>query len=264
MPTPSRFPNGISNAAPWQMFAGMGVENPFFYHQFYDDFDTVPSTTIGWTSSGTGSAPAGGTDGGSVVLTTAATASAFESIQRTEASFQPVSGKKLYFVARITLSDIVNAAFTAGLYPTGSTTPFAAAPANGIWISKASSSSTINLNVANNSVTTTTAFPAGAITLANGVSFDVGFEVTGNSSSSTGPSTGPTIRGSLGPNLVGYVPQSGNGSANSTNRAPNIVSTAPLLTTLQATVLAPLLGVQTGNSSILTAAVDFVGAFRER
>ena len=63
MPTPSRFPNGISNAAPWQMFAGMGVENPFFYHQFYDDFDTVPSTTIGWTVTGPGTAPAGALDG---------------------------------------------------------------------------------------------------------------------------------------------------------------------------------------------------------
>jgi hypothetical protein len=262
MPTPSRFPNGISNAAPWQMFAGMGVENPFFYHQFYDDFDTVPSTTIGWTVTGPGTAPAGALDGGNVVLTTTAAASSQAEIQRTEVSFQPVSGKKLYFVARITLSDIVNAAFVAGLMPV-TTTPFTP-PANGIWISKASSSSTINLNVANAGTVTTTALPAGAITLANGVAFDVGIEVTGNGSSVGAPSTGPQIRASLSPNLVGYVPQSGNGSANSTNRAPNVVSTAPLLTTLQATVLAPVLAVQTGNSSILTATVDFVGAFRER
>jgi hypothetical protein len=250
MVTPVRFPGGISNAAPWQMFAGMGVENPFFYHQFYEDFDTVPSTSIGWT----GTATSGVADGGTAILTTAASSLSTAQIQRTQVSFQPVAGKKLYFVARITLSDIVNAAFVAGLMPvTG--TPFTP-PANGIWISKASSSSTINLNVANASTVTTTAFPAGALTLANGVSFDVGFEVTGGSA--------PTIRGSLAPSLVSYIPQSGNGSANSTNRSPNIVSTAPLLTTLQATVLAPILAVQTGNSSVLTLTSDFVGAFRER
>jgi hypothetical protein len=256
MVTPVRFPGGISNAAPWQMFAGMGVENPFFYHQFYDDFDTVPSTSIGWTVTGT--APAGVADGGTVVLTTAATSLSTAEIQRTEVSFQPVAGKKLYFVARITLSDIVNAAFVAGLMPV-TTTPFTP-PANGIWISKASSSSTINLNVANASTVTTVAFPATALTLANAVSFDVGFEVQG-----TGPAgTAPTIRGSLAPSLVSYVPQSGNGSANSTNRSPNIVVSGVTLSTLQATVLAPVVAVQTGNSSILTATVDFVGAFRER
>lgn len=259
MVTPVRFPGGISNASPWQMFAGMGVENPFFYHQFYDDFDT-PILSTGWVvtaSTGTAAVVAG--DGGVVVETTTAAASNFVSIQRPFAGFTPVAGKKLYFVARIALSDIVNGAFVAGLMPQSSVTPFTA-PANGIWISKAASTSQIVLNVANNSVTTSTNFPPTALTLANAVAFDVGFEVTAGS----GSGTGPTVRGSLAPSLVSYVPQSGNGSVNSTNRAPNIVSTAPLLTTLQTTALAPLVAVQTGNSSILTLTSDFVGAFRER
>jgi hypothetical protein len=262
MPTPSRFPNGIANAAPWQHFAGMGVENPFFYHQFYDDFDTVPSTSIGWTATGTGTVTQGALNGGVTILTTTAVAAEFEELQRTQVSFQPVSGKKLYFVARVTLSDVLNSAFLAGLMPL-TATPFTN-PANGIWISKASGSTTLNLNVANNSVVTTTAFPAGALTLTNAVSFDVGFEVTANYNAAGAPSSGPVVRGSVGPNLVGYVPQSGNGSANSTNRAPNIISTAPLLATLQATVLAPVLAVQAGTTTIKTMTVDFVGAFEER
>lgn len=259
-PTPSRFPNGVCNAAPWQFFSQMGVENPFFYHQFWDDFDTVPSTTIGWTITGTGSAPAGGTDGGSVVLTTAASSLSTEEIQRTEVSFQPATGKRLFFVARITLSDVVNAAFVAGLMPvTG--TPFTA-PANGIWISKASSSSQIALNVANNGTTTTTNFPLTAYTLTNGVSFDVGFYV--NQGITPNTLSGSNIYASIAPTLVSWVPQSGNGTTGSTNRAPNINGTPSLITTLQSTVLAPVLAVQTGNSSILTMTVDFVGAFRER
>lgn len=259
MPTPSRFPQGITNAAPWQFFAGMGVQNPFFYHQFIDDFDTVPSTAVGWTITGPGSATLGNTDGGDVLLTTTAAASSQAEIQRTNTTFMPLSGKKLFFVARITLSDIVNAAFVAGLMPS-TTTPFTN-PANGIWISKASSSSVINLNVANNSVVTTNAFPAGAFTLTNNVQFDVGFEYTPGATRNAGVAR---IIGSIAPNLVGYIPQSGTGAPNSTNRAPNIASTAPLLATLNSTVLAPVLAVQTGNSSILTMTVDFVGVFGER
>lgn len=259
MPTPSRFPNGISNAAPWQMFAGMGVENPFFYHQFADDFDT-PILSTGWVvTASTGTAAVAVGDGGVVVETTTAAAANFVSIQRPFASFEPVAGKKLYFVARIALSDVVNGAFVAGLFPQASATPFTA-PANGVWISKAASTSQIVLNVANASTTTSVNFPLGALTLTNAVSFDVGFEVT----SGAGSGAGPTIKGSIAPSLVSFIPQSGTGTANSNNRAPTIVSTAPLLTTLQATVLAPLVAVQTGNSSILTLTSDFVGAFRER
>ena len=259
MVTPVRFPGGISNAAPWQMFAGMGVENPFFYHQFYDDFDTLPSTSVGWNPVGsTGTVTQGSLDGGVTILTTTAVAAEFAELQRVAVSFQPVAGKKAYFVARITLSDVLNAAFVAGLMPI-TATPFTN-PANGIWISKASGSTVVNLNVANASTVTTTPFPATALTLTNAVAFDVGFEVTGGSAGGTAP----TVRGSLAPSLVSYVPQSGNGSANSTNRSPNIVSTAPLITTLQATVLAPIIAVQAGTTTIKTLTADFVGAFRER
>ena len=257
MVTPVRYPGGISNAAPWQFFSGMGVPNPFFYHQFADDFDTVPSTTVGWTPTGT--VAAGTTDGGTVVLTTAASAAAFSEIQRTNVSFQPVAGKKLYFVARVSLSDITNASLIAGLMPS-TATPFTS-PANGVWITKPSGGTSFNLVVVNNSVTTTTVIPAAAITIANNVAFDVGIYITNGQSNTL---QGTTITASVGPTLVSYVPQSGTGAANSTNRAPNVVSTAPLITTLQATVLAPTLAVQTGNSSALTATFDFVGAFRER
>jgi hypothetical protein len=258
MPTPSRFPQGLSNAAPWQFFGPMGTENPFFYHSYADDFDT-PILSTGWVvTASTGTAALAAGDGGVVVETTTAAAANFVSIQRPAVGFQPVAGKKLFFVARIALSDIVNAAFVAGLMPI-TATPFTN-PANGIWISKASSTSQIVLNVANNSVVTSTNIPLAALTIANNVSFDVGFEVTAGLTSIPGPA----IKASVGPNLVGFLPQSGNGTANSNNRYPNIVSTAPLLTTLQATVLAPVLAVQTGNSSILTLTSDFVGAFRER
>lgn len=258
MGAPSRFPNGISNAAPWQFFGGMGVENPFYYHQFADDFDEPP-TSSGWVATqATGSSALAAGDGGVVLLSTTAVLNDFVSLQRPAVGFQPVASKKLFFVTRLALSDVAASAFVAGLMPI-TATPFTN-PANGIWISKASGSSVINLNVANNSVVTTTPFPATAYTLANATSIDVGFVVTAGS----GGGTGPTVQGAIAPNLVGYIPQSGTGAAGSTNRAPNIVSTAPVLTTLQATVLAPVVGVQAGAAAIKTMTVDYLGAFRER
>lgn len=260
MATPTRYPQGISNAAPWQFFANMGLPNPFFYHSFSDDFDTAPVVATGWTPSGTGTAPAGSpADGGTVVLTTTAVAAEFESLQRTLATFQPVAGKKSYFVTRVALSDVTNAALIAGFFPSGSTTPFTN-PANGVWVSKASGSLQLVLNVANNSVVTSTNFPTSiGFTLTNAVSFDIGIHVTAGANG-----LGAAINASVAPNLVAFGPQSGTGTAGSTNRAPNIVSTAPLITTLQATVLAPLVGVQAGTTTIKTMTVDFVGAFRER
>lgn len=260
MPAPTRFPQGISNAAPWQFFSSMGTPNPFYYHSFADDFDTAPVVATGWTPSGTGTAPAGSpADGGTVVLTTTAVAVEFESLQRTLATFQPVAGKKTYFATRVTLSDVLNSAMIAGLFPSGSTTPFTP-PANGIWVSKASGTLQLVLNVANNSVVTSTNFPTNiGFTLTNAVSFDIGIHVTGGAAG-----TGASINATVAPNIVGFGPQSGTGSAGSTNRQPNIASTAPLITTLQATVLAPLVGVQAGTTTIKTMTVDFVGAFRER
>lgn len=259
MASPTRFPQGVTNAAPWQFFSGLGLPNPFYYHVFADDFDTVPSTSIGWTATGTGTVTQGALDGGVTILTTTAVAVEFEELQRTQVSFMPVAGKKIYFVARIALSDVLNSAFVAGLMPiTG--TPFTN-PANGIWISKASGSTTINLVVANNSVVTTNAFPTGVLTLANNVFFDIGFAYTPGGVKNAGI---PRIIGSAGPNLVGFVPQSGTGAVGSTNRTPNVISTAPLLNTLNAQVLAPVLAVQAGTTTIKTLTADYVGAFRER
>jgi hypothetical protein len=263
MASPTRFPQGVTNAAPWQFFSGLGLPNPFFYHQFADDFDVVPTTALpnGWTitaATGTVTQPLI-SDGGDALLSTTGVLNDFVSIQRTAATFMPAAGKKTYFIANLTLSDVVASAFVAGMMPS-TVTPFVN-PANGIWISKASGTSVINLNVANNSVVTTTPFPASAFTLTNNVSFDVGFLYTPGSQRNAGV---PRIVGSIGPNLVGYIPQSGTGAANSTNRTPNVASPVTVLATLTSTVLAPVVAVQAGAAAIKTMTVDYVGAFRER
>ncbi len=256
MTMPTRYPGGISNAAPWQFFSGMGVANPFYYHSFVDDFDIAPAENS-WEAFGTGSGTLASGDGGVTTRTTLATVGSISAIQRESATFQPAVGKKLYFVTRVTLTDVVDAALGVGIV-TLADTPFTPPP-NGIWIGMASGGTQLTLNVANNGTITTNNFPTSAYTLVNNVSFDVGFIVKG------GTGKQPVrIIGAVAPTLVSYIPQSGTGAIGSTDRAPSIASTAPLLTTLQNTVLAPTLAVQTGVNSVITATFDFAGCFRER
>ncbi len=258
--TPSRFPGGISNAAPWQFFGSMGLPNPFFYHQFADDFD-IPIADTGWvTTETTGAVTQASADGGVISLATAATVSTFVSVQRPSANFLPVAGKKLFFAARLNLADVVNSVFVVGLMPI-TATPFTA-PANGIWISKAAGVEQLVLNVANAGVVTQTNIPLSALTIANGVNFDLGLMVTTGDVPMTNP--GPQIVASVGPNLVGYLPQSGTGTPGSTNRAPQINGTPALITTLQGTLLTPTVAILSGSGAIETLNLDFVGAFRER
>jgi hypothetical protein len=261
MATPSRFPSGISNAAPWQFFAAMGQPNPFFYHSFRDDFDLLLANT-GWvTTETTGTATQTAGNGGIVTLATAATVATFVSIQRPVATFTPIAGKKTFFVARLNLADVSGSVIVAGLMPI-TATPFVAS-ANAIWISKTAGSLQFVLNVTNAGVTTSTNIPMTAFTPVNGVNFDIGFEVTtGDVPSTSIP--GPQIIASIGPNLVGYLPQSGTGQPGSTNRAPNVNGTPALITTLQATPLAPTVGVLSGTGAIETLNLDFIGAFQER
>lgn len=261
MPTPSRFPQGITNAAAWQFFSAMGTPNPFFYHSYSDDFDLLLANT-GWvTTETTGTATQVAGNGGIVTLATAATVATFVSIQRPVATFTPIAGKKTFFAARLNLLDVTNSVIVAGLMPI-TATPFTAS-ANAIWISKTAGSLQFVLNVANAGVTTSTNIPLTAFTPVNGASFDIGIAVTAGTTPNI-PFSGPQIIASIGPNLVGFVPQSGTGQVGSTNRAPNINGTPALITTLQTTPLAPVVGVLSGTGAIETLNLDFVGAFQER
>jgi hypothetical protein len=257
MVAPTRFPEGVTNAAPWQFFSEMGNENPFFYHSMADDFDIEPNSSVNWVASGVGIISFNSADGGTVTLETSSTVTSYTAIQRKSATFQPIIGKKLFFVARIALTDVINSVFVAGLIPLGDN-PFGSVP-NGIWIAKAPDSTNLSLVVINNSVMTANPFPTSAYTLTNNTFFDIGFCVCPDIK--TG---GTLIQGSIAPTLVSYVPQSGTGTADSTERSPVVVSTAPLLTTLQSTVLAPVVGVETEDSVVNSITLDFVGCFRER
>src|SRR6266404_4562506 len=156
-PPPTRLSAGATTDSPFGPLAMSGFGNPFFYHQFADDFDNQLGATGLYTLSGTGSAAHTAGDGGLALLSTTGTAGTFASIQLPAASFLlPSTGatppgsstqvKKVFYLTRFRLSDITLSAFVAGLSAID-TTPFTAV-LDGIWFSKAASSTQINLNIA--------------------------------------------------------------------------------------------------------------------
>jgi hypothetical protein len=252
--SPVRFTSGFSNLPPWQLLGRMGMENPFFYHVFADDFD-LPASLSGWVQTvTTGTAVNVAGDGGLLQMETAATVGDFVSIQRGVPSFVASAGSRMFFVARMTLGDVTASAFMAGMIPV-TATPFTGSPQAGVWISKAAGGTQLMLNVSNAGVVTSTLFPTKAYTLQNGVSFDIGFSLDRDDS----------IRAMIAPNMVGYVPQSGTNQPNSTNRSP--VVTSPVgrnVSGIGGVLCAPIVAVQASTAVAQTLTLDFVMASKER
>lgn len=222
-PPPVRNMCGSSSDGPYGPLADSGMNNPFFYHQFADDFDALLGAAGIYTLSGTGTAVHTPGDGGNALLSTTGVANGFESIQLPAASFTlPTTGnnppntstsvKKLFYLARLALSDVVLSTFAIGLAAT-SATPFTTGVVSildGIYFTKAASSAQINLVVvasAGNSpsgagVSYTLALPLSSYNLVNGVPFDIGFYIDRQQN----------VKAFIGnPSLVGYAPQSGSG-----------------------------------------------------
>ena len=177
MANPVRFPGGIATDFPWQPLANFGLPNPFDYHFWEDDFDDFKANanTYTVTATGNGTATNFAIDGGAVRLTTNSSTPAttdIVSVQLPAASYafvpstSSVSGKTSHFWARIQLSDVTNAAFVVGLGNT-TTAPFSASLTDGLYFTKASGSTQINLVSNIGGTTVTTAVPVSAYSLAN-------------------------------------------------------------------------------------------------
>lgn len=173
MGTPGRSIGGISTDAPFQALADFGLPNPFFYHYWEDDFDDFKAAAATYVvtanTNGTLANVAG--DGGQIIFTTNSSTplvTDIVSMQLPAASYMVKQGLKTFFMTRLGLADITNPAFNAGLIQT-TTTPFTVT--DGIYFSKATGSTTLNLKVTSASTTVTTAIPtaANAFTSANAV-----------------------------------------------------------------------------------------------
>jgi hypothetical protein len=291
---PVRVPSGSSTDAPFQPLAKSGYSNPFFYHQFADDFDNQLGVaglyTI--TSSGAGTVAHAAGDGGLALFTTAGAAGNFESIQLPVGSFTlPLTGsnppvtanssKKVFYLTRLQLSDVTNSAFIAGLAVI-TATPFTGAGAgrnvvDGLFFYKASGGTVLQLiNIASaggspsgSGFTNTFTIPAAAYSLVNATNIDLGFFIDGNQN----------LFAFTGSQLVGFIPQSGTGAVDPITGLPLIPANGPVLANynfqaqggsaatpiMYSTVnMSPTLAVGTSAAAAKTMTVDFHCAQKER
>jgi hypothetical protein len=240
---PSRIPGGSSTDPPYGPLADSGFGNPFFYHQFADDFDNLlgPAGAYTVTSPNSGTVVHTAGDGGLALFTTGAAAGNFCYIQLPAASFTlPLTGnnppvtanssKKLFYLARLQLADFTAATFIAGLCST-SAAPFGGAGGtqnvvDGLFFYKAPGGTVLQLlNVASagnspsgSGFTNTFTIPTASYTLTNSVNIDLAFSIDPNQN----------LRAYVGAQLVGWIPQSGFGSVNSAG-VPILPSLGPVL-----------------------------------
>lgn len=286
---PIRCPAGSTTDPPWGPLAQSGFGNPFFYHQYADDFDNQLGAAGIYTLSGTGTVVHTPGDGGNALFTTTAVANAFESIQLPAGSFtlpgtgatppgSSASMKKFFYLTRLQLSDMTLGTFIAGVCViTG--VPFNAGTQNivdGLFFYKAPGAlnNLVVLNIASAGqspsgvgFTNTFTIPTTAYTLANNVNVDLGLAIDRNQNISV----------YVGAQLVGWLPQSGTGGVNAAG-VPLLPVLGPVFVNynfnaqgpqtpvmLTQANLSPTLAVSNGaTAAIKTMTVDFHGVQKER
>lgn len=257
MPIPSqvpvRYPNGVSTDPPYGPLANYGLPNPFFYHFFEDDFDSLVSNYYTQTKTGNGTIAHAAGDGGTILFTTnSSTPAATDvcSIQLPAASFSVTLGKKMFGLARFQTNDATNPEITFGLIQT-TATPFTVV--DGIYINKpAGAANTLALKHAKASTITTSAFPTSAYSLAANTNIDVGFYLDRNG----------ILYGFVGSQLVGWLPQS-------ERPAGQVAGPAVAMTTLNAGNITTAnlnltLAIRSGTTASKTMTADFMMVAKER
>lgn len=253
-PPPTRLTAGSTTDGKYGLFADSGFGNPFFYHQFQDDFDNLLGGTGLYTTTlvGTGVAAAHvAGDGGISSFVTGATASSSSLIQLPAASvnlpgmstvspYLPTSTKKLFYLARVSMSNVTNQDFIAGLCSTGATfSGGAPSVTDGIYFHKAAGGTALTLTAkasagqspTGGAVSYDLVIPTNAYTLTNSTFIDLGFYIDRYQS----------LYAFVGnPLMIGYAPQSGSGSVQSVGGNPLTPPRGPAASLSQQAVLTPV------------------------
>jgi hypothetical protein len=206
-PTPTRFTAGVTSDPPYGPLANSGGGNPAFYHQFFDDFDGFIAAKYSGTAT-----PAPG-DGGLVSVAGVLQAVAAGFVLPATGNSPPATatgGKKMFFLARMQFATASTATFLAGFAAEGTTFTGTATTLDGLCIYKAAGGGVFLVNGA-----TAASSPSGTafniqipldptlinMSMVNNQSFDLAIEIDHNQN----------VFGYIGPQLVGWFPQSGTG-----------------------------------------------------
>lgn len=148
----TRFPNGVTNVGEESLFADMAQPAPTAFHTYFEDFDyfTAGDWTITETDAAATEALTDG-DGGLLLITNTAADDDLVSLQKKGESFLFVAGKKLFFEARLKVSDATQSDIVVGLQLTD-TTPLDVT--DGVFFIKADGAKTVSFRVEKNNTAT--------------------------------------------------------------------------------------------------------------
>ena len=148
----TRFTNGVTTAKSIEPMGQFILPDVTKAHTYFDDFDTY--TAADWTVTETGVATQAlaNEDGGVLLVTNAAADDDASFSQKVGESFKFEAGKKLWFEARLKVSDATQSDWVVGLQITD-TTPLAVT--DGVYFRKDDGDANIDFVVIKNSTATT-------------------------------------------------------------------------------------------------------------
>lgn len=236
-------PGGWATQLSDTLFGDLAVQMPAGpIPSYFNDFFTYAAGD--WTvTTSTGSSALVAAQGGTIVLTTAASNSDIQANWLNPAPFVITAGYPAWFGIRFAISSLTPAC-GFGLCPTNS----AAAPINGIYLTKAAAASALVLNVEKASTNTTLTIPG---TLVAATTYTVGWYYNGDPQNgaikvfSTVNNTQPNIGAQVPPAVGGFA-----------------VSSQTTLTNLPIVGLAPGFWIKNGASDAAahTLTIDWVEA----
>lgn len=158
---PTRFPSGVTNAAPGSPLGMFGLPDPSSWHVYFDDFDTFNTGdwTITTVESGAGDATEALTDedGGVLLITNDAADDDSDFFDKKGESFLMVAGKRAFFKTRIKTNDATQSDIVIGLQITD-TTPLDVT--DGIYFLKSDGAATWSIICRKNATTGSTSASA--------------------------------------------------------------------------------------------------------
>jgi len=237
MPTPSRFPFGITNVAKSSTLGMLRGPDPTIYNTFFTDFNQHVDADWTLTSIGsTGTAALTALDGGCLLITDTAADNDGTQIQKTPASFLLAAGKRAFFKARFKVSDALEADFAIGLCVVDTTILGAVSGAgltDGIFFSKDDGDALLDIQIQKNATTGQTR-QAGIATIVSDTFLTVGWYYDGVSE------------------LVYFVNDNKLGTLNASSLyLPDVI-------------LTPSIALLNGTDAAKTATIDYIFASKER
>ena len=183
MPSPVRYPAGVSTAVKTSALANYPAPDPFKVFTYANDFDNYVAGD--WTVTAVGASTAAITDAanGRLLLTTAGTENDGVQLQKVGEAFLPVAGKKMWFKVKFQVSAETQSDFLFGIAVTDTAAIAASGDGvtDGIFFQKDDGAATVDLYCQNDTTTGQTTV-ASVATMVAATDIELAFEYDGLSS----------------------------------------------------------------------------------